>query len=225
MLEKCHFLKYQRLALTPAMCDHHKERHIACATEIITWSHKTWSTVVWSDENRLTLDGPDVLAYEWQDLRAEKQWFSKRQNGGGSVMVWACLAGTRLSELVIVEGKQDGLKYIKTLENHSLPFGEDLPLIWMFMQDGAPCHRAKLVKIWLKSQHVTVIEWPAYSPDLNPIANLLEILVRHVYANQRQIMDVDSLIVVIFNAWESIEPQVLDNLVKLMQKRCIEVVM
>ena len=87
-------------------------------------------------------------------------------------MVWACCAGTRLSEHVILEGKQDGLKYIKTWENHLLPFTEDLPWIWMFMQDGAPCHRAKLVKHCLKSQNFTVMQWSAYSPDVNFIENL-----------------------------------------------------
>ena len=37
-------------------------------------------------------------------------------------------------------------------------------------------------------------------------------------------MDVVSLIDVMFNARKSIEPQVLDKLVKSMQKRCSEVV-
>ena len=98
-------------------------------------------------------------------------------------MMWACFARARLSEVVILVEKQDGVKYIKTFENHLLPFAEDLPKSWMFMQDGAPCHRAKLVKNWFKSQHVTVMGWPAYSFDLYPIEKFWRILVCHVYAN------------------------------------------
>ena len=36
---------------------------------------------------KFNLDGPDGLAYYWHDLRMEELTFSRRQQGGGSVMV------------------------------------------------------------------------------------------------------------------------------------------
>ena len=42
----------------------------------------------------------------------------------------------------------------------------------IFMQDGAPCHRSKIVKKFLEENHVTTLDWPGNSPDLNPIENL-----------------------------------------------------
>ena len=35
-----------------------------------------------------TVDGPDGFDYYWHDLRKEKLIFSKRQQGGGGVMIW-----------------------------------------------------------------------------------------------------------------------------------------
>ena len=38
-----------------------------------------------------------------------------------------------------------------------------------FQQDKAPCHTAKRVEAWFKENNVNVRQWPARSPDLNPI--------------------------------------------------------
>ena len=40
------------------------------------------------------------------------------------------------------------------------------------MQDNAPIHKAKIVAKWFKENVVEVINWPLYSPDLNPIETL-----------------------------------------------------
>ena len=39
------------------------------------------------------------------------------------------------------------------------------------MQDGDPAHRFRVVKKWLKDNHVPVLECPKNSTDLNPIEN------------------------------------------------------
>ncbi len=45
---------------------------------------------------------------------------------------------------------------------------------FIFQQDLAPAQTAKGTKSWFSDHGVTVLDWPANSPDLNPIENLDE---------------------------------------------------
>ena len=63
-----------------------------------------------------------------------------------------------------------GDSYLRVLDHHKLPFWH-IRRCNHFMQDGDPAHRYRVVKKWLKDNHVPLLECPRNSPDLNPIAN------------------------------------------------------
>ena len=65
-----------------------------------------WRKVIFSDRNTFKLDGPDVLAYYWHDIRREKQFFEKSGQGGESVMLWGAVSYYGVGELEILDGTQ-----------------------------------------------------------------------------------------------------------------------
>ena len=51
-----------------------------------------------------------------------------------------------------------------------LPYAEMLTgdADFIFQQDLAPAHTAKSTKSWFNDHVITVLDWPANSPDLHP---------------------------------------------------------
>ncbi|KAF2363637.1 Dbl (DH) domain [Trinorchestia longiramus] len=50
----------------------------------------------------------------------------------------------------------------------------------LMLPDNAPCHKANVVMNYLNDQGVEVMNWPAKSPDMNPIENLWKTLEQNV---------------------------------------------
>jgi transposase len=49
------------------------------------------------------------------------------------------------------------------------------------MHNNALIHTAHLIREWLQEHRLDVIDWPPYSPDLNPIENLWALLKAEMY--------------------------------------------
>ncbi|GFU30990.1 transposable element Tcb1 transposase [Trichonephila clavipes] len=54
----------------------------------------------------------------------------------------------------------------------------------LFMDDNARPHHANIVDECLQSEDITRMDWPAYSPDLNPIEHVWDMLGRRIAARQ-----------------------------------------
>ena len=70
---------------------------------------------------------------------------------------------------------------------------------YYFQQDNASIHKCKAVMEWLSENTMSVIEWPARSPDINLIENILKMLSDVVY-DQKQFQNKDDLWLAIQNA-------------------------
>lgn len=79
-------LRRKKMNEKPKLTEDHKKARVAFAKEYHNYQH--WDKVIFTDEKKWNLDGPDGLRYYWHDLRKEPRYFSKRNFGGGSLMVW-----------------------------------------------------------------------------------------------------------------------------------------
>ena len=68
------------------------------------------------------------------------------------------------------------------------------------------------------------MEWPANSPDLNPMENLSGILCRSVYGDGKQYNNVGELRTSIISTWENVNVSVLQKLVNSMCDRVFKAV-
>ena len=51
-------------------------------------ANKKGMRIIFSDEKKFNLDGPDGWNYYWHDIRKEPEVFKKRPKGKNSCMVW-----------------------------------------------------------------------------------------------------------------------------------------
>ena len=111
----------------------------------------------------------------------------------------------------------NGQKYLDLLKN-KLELHMAVRKCSVFMQDGAPCHCAKIVTQFLKAQKINILDWPGNSPDLNPFQNLWTILKNKV--SERQPNNAKMLEEGIKEVWvRDISPSYFRNLVESMPRR------
>lgn len=115
--------------------------------------------------------------------------------------------------------------YQNVLEQFLLPVaGEICGDGWVFQQDNAAVHTSRSTVQWFQDNQVQVLQWPARSPDLNPIENLWGILSRRVYANGKQYQSIIELKRAIRREWAGITVREGQNLIDSVPNRLLEVV-
>ena len=110
--------------------------------------------------------------------------YSTRHFGGGSLMKGGgAFSSSGKLKLQFFSGWQKAADYMKMLNDLSLvQEGRHLCAEeWIFQQDNAAIHNASITKKYLLEQKIRLLDYPMFSPDLNPIENLWGLIVAKVY--------------------------------------------
>ncbi len=81
VLQDSPFLSWQKKLVQPSLTEQHKAKRLDFAKMHMGWSDKDWEKVIFSDEKKWNLDGPDGNSYYWHDMRKNPEIFSQRQQG------------------------------------------------------------------------------------------------------------------------------------------------
>uniref|UniRef100_A0A8R1HYW8 HTH_Tnp_Tc3_1 domain-containing protein n=1 Tax=Caenorhabditis japonica TaxID=281687 RepID=A0A8R1HYW8_CAEJA len=196
----------QKMMKVPKMTSEHKEKRLKFVK--VNMATK-WENIVFSDEKKWNLDGPDGNRSYWRDIRKDPQMFSKRNFGGGSLIIWGAFCNGKKLDLQFITTKENSVSYQSTLQKAIVPFFRNRRNTHIFQQDNASIHVSNSTRDY---------------PDLNPIENLWGILARRVYRHGKQFNTIQDLKVAIKAEWDAITEAELKTLVASMPNRVIEVI-
>ena len=86
------------------------------------------------------------------------------------MMFWAGIRYGHKTPLLCIESSLNSRGYIlDILEPIVLPVARQVGPGFVYQDDNARAHRARIVNEWFSDHGVEHMEWPAMSPDMNPI--------------------------------------------------------
>ena len=117
-----------------------------------------------------------------------------------------------------------GESYREILENSLLKSVEKLGMSddWIFQHDNDPKHRAAIIANWLNRNEVERLDWPSFSPDLNPIEHLWDEV--ECQLKKKQAKSQNELKESLIEVWYGIELPTLKKLVDSVGNRLNEVI-
>ena len=135
------------------------------------------------------------------------------QQGGGSLMFWGGILWCRRMPLVVMEDAEMAIRPI--VQPYQQNFGEEFVL----MDDNYRPHYAHLMNEFLHDNNIARLEWPACSPDMNPIKHAWDTLKRAVFGRDDPPTTLRDLHQIAVEEWDNLNQQDLDELMDIKPRR------
>lgn len=184
-----------------------------------------WGKVVFSDETKINRFRSDGRLWVWKKT---SQHLDPRcvegtiKFGGGNIMVWGCMLGTKLGTLHRIHNRMTANGYIEILNTSFMEnlakFGVTKENIIM-QQDRDPKHTAKITMKWFQENNIEVLDWPPQSPDMNIIGHVWSLVKRKLTQYATDPKSLDELWHRTKGIWESIKDTELQNIFESLPRR------
>jgi len=204
----------------------HKKNRVAMCKNLLL-NPPNWLNIIWSDEKKFSLDGPDGLSKRWMNTHRKQSGEytrMRRHSAGGGLMIWAAFTGTGEKMIDVIEGTLNSARYIELLGEHIVPLITRANEDFLYQHDNAPPHRAIKTKEFLNRNNIDIMDWAAKSPDLNPMENVWALIVSRLYAANKQYTSKSDLKNSILKIWSGIDSNTLQNLAFSIPERLINVI-
>ncbi|GFS62354.1 transposable element Tcb2 transposase [Trichonephila clavipes] len=177
------------------------------------------------DDSRFSLssDSHRILIWRERGSRNHPSNFIERDRyGGRGVLVWGgIMLGSRTYLHIFNAGSVNGTRYCnEILLPYVRLFRGAMGQRFLFMDDNAPRHRTVAAEQLLESEDIERMDWPARSPDLNPMEHVWDFLGRRLAARTLPPVTIRELRLALQDEWAAMPQQLIDTLILCMGRRC-----
>ncbi|GFX30331.1 transposable element Tcb2 transposase [Trichonephila clavipes] len=184
-----------------------------------------WGRVLFTDESRFSLSSDSHRILIWRERGSRNHpsnIIEKDRYGRRGVLVWGgIMLGSRTGLHIFDAGSVNGIRYCnEILLPYVRLFRGAMGLQFLFLFDNAPCHRTVAAKQLLESEDIERMDWPARSPDLNPIEHVWDFLGRRLAIRTLPPVTIRELRLALQDEWTAMPQQLIDTLILSMGRRC-----
>jgi hypothetical protein len=210
------------------LTDEHKRKRLAFAHGYERFSEAEWCKVIFADVKGFEGKGSHGQVWVRRPVgeAANTEYSVAHKPHPVSVPAWGCFSAKGPGYMAMFEGSLDaaGLRDIfrdyllPTVEEH---FGEGTE--WWLLHDNDPGrHHSQVLKTFMHNNYIRPLDFPPYSPDLNPIENVwreMDVRMASTQADSK-----GELEGVVAQTWASLTPEYCSGLARSMPKRIAQVI-
>ena len=141
-------------------------------------------------------------------------------------MVWAGISAQGKTDLHVIDNSTlTALRHVnEILDVYVRPYAGAVGENFILMDDNACAHTARITDQYLEQATIVHMEWPARSPDLNPIEHAWDMLQTAVSSHPVQPASVQELRQALLEEWDQIPQYKIRRLISSMRRRCQAVI-
>ncbi|GFT35924.1 transposable element Tcb2 transposase [Trichonephila clavipes] len=165
-------------ARRPMVCvrltSRHRRDRREWATEHVNWRRNEWSHALFSDESRFSVHPDNRRIFIWRDHGSGNNPAFVHESvrfGGGGVLVYGGISIDGRTDIYIIrDGPLTARRHRdEILRPIVVPYAAAIGDDFILMDDNCRPHRDNLVEDFLFEEVIVRMEWPACSPEMNPI--------------------------------------------------------
>ncbi len=208
------------------------QKRLSFATGYKNWTPEQWEKVIFSDEK--SFYGAGYCGRQWC-LRPVGEAFNPKYTlhkiaHPVTIGIWGCFSAHGPGYISCYKESLTAPLQKQILDDNLLATAIEHNIIdaqWYFLHDNARTFKAVEVQNWIFSRGVTCMDFPPYSPDLNPIENLWAWFTQRV--NNHDVDTWEKLQDAVSTEWEKMRDdpyslQYLKTLAHSMPNRCKAVI-